>query len=319
MRILVFCLPGLILLVAVLTWPASGTPPEAQPLPFGTREERQIRFAVTDESGFERKGKPQPGDWLDRFDEPGQDFEQYHGSRPPGATKKRHVLAFMPVGEFDGPAAEIAGATYEFAGIWFDLPIRVLKRQPVPDDEWCRMREFPWQSAPVRQIQTDYFLRRLLPPRLPDDAVMLSAITMEDLYPSASWNYVFGIASLRQRIAVYSLLRFFAEFWGEEPTDETRVQALRRSIKLVTHELGHTFGMAHCIAYECNMNGSNSLGESDRQPLHLCPVCLRKLRWNRGFDVLARYRKLLAFYREHRLEPEAAWTADRIERVESVE
>ena len=36
-------------------------------------------------------------------------------------------------------------------------------------------------------------------------------------------------------------------------------------------------------------NGHNSLEESDASVMHLCPVCLRKLQSNAGFDVLARY------------------------------
>ncbi len=60
------------------------------------------------------------------------------------------------------------------------------------------------------------------------------------------------------------------------------------------------------------MNGSNSLAESDRRPIHLCPVCLRKLQWNRGFDVLARYRALAAFYDRQGLADEAAWVRNRV-------
>ena len=37
------------------------------------------------------------------------------------------------------------------------------------------------------------------------------------------------------------------------------------------------FGISHCVHFHCRMNGSDSLEESDRSPMHLCPVCLRKL------------------------------------------
>jgi archaemetzincin len=58
---------------------------------------------------------------------------------------------------------------------------------------------------------------------------------------------------------------------------------------VLEHETGHMVGLAHCIYFNCLMNGSNHLAESDRRPLHLCPVCLRKLQWSIGFDVVARY------------------------------
>ena len=66
------------------------------------------------------------------------------------------------------------------------------------------------------------------------------------------------------------------------------------------------------------MNGSNSLEESDRQPLRLCPPCLKKLQWNRGFDVVARYGKLLDFYRKHGLAPEADWVEKRLAAISAV-
>ena len=52
------------------------------------------------------------------------------------------------------------------------------------------------------------------------------------------------------------------------------------------------------------MNGSNSLEESDSQPLELCPVCLRKLQWNVGFDVAERFRGLRDFHKVSGLESE---------------
>ena len=64
-----------------------------------------------------------------------------------------------------------------------------------------------------------------------------------------------------------------------------------------------------------NRDDSASLEEADRQPLRLCPVCLKKLQWNRGFDVLKRYDRLLAFFKEHGLQPEAEWTAARLQRI----
>jgi archaemetzincin len=53
-------------------------------------------------------------------------------------------------------------------------------------------------------------------------------------------------------------------------------------------------GIHHCIHFSCLMNGSNHLKELDSQPLHLCPVCLRKLQSSAGCDVVARYEKLPA-------------------------
>ena len=65
--------------------------------------------------------------------------------------------------------------------------------------------------------------------------------------------------------------------------------------------------MEHCTAYCCNMNGSNSLEEADRQPLHLCPVCLRKLCRNLQVEPVPYLTKLKLFCQQNGLEAERDW------------
>jgi len=50
-----------------------------------------------------------------------------------------------------------------------------------------------------------------------------------------------------------------------------------RCLKTACHELAHVFGLTHCPYYECLMNGSNLVEESDRKPFSFCPLCLRKV------------------------------------------
>jgi archaemetzincin len=91
---------------------------------------------------------------------------------------------------------------------------------------------------------------------------------------------------------------------------------LRRSCKVLAHEMAHMFGIEHCIFFHCLMNGSNHLEESDARPLHLCPVDLRKLHRSLQFDALNRYRQLLDFWMEVGFDDEADWLRRRIERIE---
>jgi archaemetzincin len=126
---------------------------------------------------------------------------------------------------------------------------------------------------------------------------------------------VFGEADLERRVAVYSLVRFQPQFDGKPLNPATRRQALRRSVQLLAHETSHVFGLLHCTKNECVMNGSNSLDESDRAPVHLCPMCLRKLAHAVGFDVVARYGDLYAFYAAHGLTDEARWLKTRLARL----
>ena len=81
------------------------------------------------------------------------------------------------------------------------------------------------------------------------------------------------------------------------------------------HEVGHLFGLGHCQAFRCAMNGMADLAEVDATPLHLCPVCLRKLHSSVGFDVAERERKLAEFFRNEGLIPEAEVSERRLARL----
>jgi archaemetzincin len=266
--------------------------------------------AFTDTTGFERlPAKPQPGDWLDRFPEPGQTFEQYERSRPNRPTSRRRTIYLLPIGQFTEGQAPDVERLRRFTEIFFGLPAKVLPSQPLPERPTRPRR---WGGRRWTQYRTDAFLDRLLPRALPRDGFCLVGVTMGDLYPNERWNYVFGIASLRDRVGIFSFVRYYPQFWGQPDTPAARTQALRRSLKVLAHEIGHMFGMQHCIAWRCGMNGSNHLEESDRRPIHFCPVCLRKLAWNVGLDARARCRDLASFYSQAGLKREAGWVQRRL-------
>ena len=164
-----------------------------------------------------------------------------------------------------------------------------------------------------QQMHTEVLLDEVLAPNLPANAVCYLGVTMTDLYPEPSWNYVFGMATLDKRVGVYSLARYLPSFWGQPDTPNARKVATLRAFKVMSHETGHMFSMEHCTRFECNMNGSNSLEEMDRQPAHLCPVCLKMLQWNLRFDLRDRYAKLHDLYKQEGLEEQAAWIERRLD------
>ena len=111
---------------------------------------------------------------------------------------------------------------------------------------------------------------------------------------------MFGYAALRDRVGVWSLARF----GDPEESEAAWKKCLSRTLKVATHETGHMFSIAHCIAFQCNMQGSNSLEESDGQPLHLCPECHAKILYATRADPLERYQKLIDFCKQHELTEE---------------
>ena len=138
---------------------------------------------------------------------------------------------------------------------------------------------------------------------------------MEDLYPDPRWNFVFGQASLHDRIGVFSFARYDPVFYGESRGNQYHQLLQQRSAKVLVHETAHMFSLVHCIYFKCVMNGSNHLQESDSRPMSLCPVCLRKLQSSIQFDVAARYQCLKQFYSNVGIVNEQDWVARRLKKI----
>jgi archaemetzincin len=261
-----------------------------------------------DSDAFEPIPKPGPHDWLAVHDETGETFDDFTVSQPNRPTPARHIIYLQPIGDFSGasPAVE---KLREFAAAFFSMEVKALA--PVSRNAAANFTTRRNPHIDNLQILTGDVLS-FFKPRVPSDAFCLLVITMEDLYPEPSWNFVFGQASLRERVGVYSFARYDPAFYGKSGASEREKVVLRRSCKVLAHETAHMFGLAHCIYFNCLMNGSNHLVESDRRPLHLCPVCLRKLQWSIGFNVLARYAALEQANRAAGFIDEAQWLTQRI-------
>jgi archaemetzincin len=149
-------------------------------------------------------------------------------------------------------------------------------------------------------VLTGYLLHEVLEPGRPADALAYLALTATDLWPGKGWNFVFGQAHLRQRTGVWSIYR------NGDPAQDFSL-FLRRTLGTASHELGHVLTMRHCTAFSCLMNGSNHQEEKDRRPMHLCPVCLRKLCWNLRAEPVPYLMKLKAFCEQNGLDPQSRW------------
>lgn len=254
---------------------------------------------------------PAPEDWLANHPEAGQTFVEFVRSHPNRPESPRRTLYLQPLNAFP-PSGPPLTTLRDFAEIFFKLPVRVL---PVLEHTAARIRSRVSSATGKPQLFTRDVLN-LLAQRLPQDAFCLLGITLQDLYPDPSWNFVFGEASLRERVGVYSFARYDPLFYGEDTRDRARLM-LRRSCKVLAHEAGHMFGIAHCIYFRCLMNGSNHIAESDARPLHLCPADLHKLYESIGFDPVARYADLRDFHRAAGFNDEAQWIQAQLERVKT--
>jgi len=261
----------------------------------------------------ERKGKPQPGDWLASHKESGQSFAQYVRSEPNTLTEKRNVLYVQPIGTFDRKRTEIVQLSSEFMGHFFGCQVKILETMPDAAIPKKARRIHPEWDVP--QLLSTHILDEVLKPNLPDDAFAMIAFTSTDLWPGEGWNFVFGQASLRGRVGVWSINRN-----GDPNLSEDDFKlCLLRTIKTATHETGHMFSMPHCIKFECNMNGSNHMREADKQPIYLCPKCLAKTLWSTEADPVNRYKALATFCDENDFDEQAAFYRKSIELLSEID
>ncbi len=87
-------------------------------------------------------------------------------------------------------------------------------------------------------------------------------------------TFVFGQAQLNDRAAVFSTFRLHNEFYGLPRSGEL---LMGRCIKEALHELGHTFGLRHCITQPCVMNSSTYVEDIDLKPADFCLPCREHL------------------------------------------
>jgi archaemetzincin len=256
-----------------------------------------------------RMAPPGPNDWLATHKESGQSFKAYRASSPRVPTPDRQTIFIQPIGAFSNDSARILDLTAELLGVFYGLPVRVAAPLPlsVVPAHAQRINSFTHDE----QLLSPYILYDVLKPRLPTNAALYIALTTADLWPGEGWNFVFGQASLKDRVGVYSIARN-----GNPATSPEAFRlCLLRTLKIATHECGHMVSIHHCTAWECGMCGSNSRPESDRRPLEFCPECMAKVCWADGYDPARRFAALAAFCTSNGLAPEAALYSQSLTRL----
>ena len=283
---------------------------------------------------------------------------------PSGKTiTERYVgtsIYLVPLGNFDDHNQLLAPSfpeLMEYVEIFYGLPVKLVdnvkldfegstvyltKDRDAEEQPTARQRQISRsrqrhhlesrynKKAQHRQLRVHSILMALRK-LVPNDALFVVALTMEDLYEDNADLFVAGMAAGNHRVGVFSFSRydptctFSPEHWydikrkvvtcGRKRTENKR-KVLQRSCKLLVHELAHLLGVGHCIWYNCCMNGSGHLEEDFRQSMFLCPVDLNKLQLLCGFDVTARYQKMMEYFKKHRLEEERLWVERRLKEID---
>jgi archaemetzincin len=174
------------------------------------------------------------------------------------------VLAVAPVGQ--APAA-VLEAMEDALRAAFRLPVLRLAALDEPGSAFAPQRG-QWSSLA--------FLETLLP-RVPPGATRLLGVTERDLFVPVL-SFVYGQAQLGGKVAVVSLARLRPEFHG---LAQTPAVLARRAGTEAVHELGHTFGLVHCLDRRCPMSLSIDLPDLDGKTATPCVACATLLEGSR--------------------------------------
>jgi archaemetzincin len=158
-----------------------------------------------------------------------------------------------------GVDEDILAAAEERVRAVFGLPVRRMREIPIPAGVFDAQRN---QHSSVLTMKA---LIGVCPP----DALRFLVITACDLFiPMLS--FVFGQAQLDGKIALVSVARLRQEFYG---LPANRELMLSRLTKEVVHEVGHTFGLVHCLDTSCPMSLSTGIRQVDGKGTAFCGSC----------------------------------------------
>ena len=104
-----------------------------------------------------------------------------------------------------------------------------------------------------------------------------------------------GAAAEEARSTGTALHAALSAFNSSSSPDTPRELWLVSMCRTASHELGHCFGIAHCVYYACVMQSTSCMVEDMRQPPYLCPVDLAKVLRATSVTEKDRYEAILRF------------------------
>jgi len=174
------------------------------------------------------------------------------------------VVAVAPFGPAPGAVLSAMEAALREA---FRLPVQRLDAIEEPALAFSPARG-QWGSVA--------FLETLLA-RVPPGVSRFLGVTERDLFVPVL-SFVYGQAQLGGKVAVVSLARLRPEFHGLPAASAVLA---RRAATEAVHEVGHTFGLVHCLDRRCPMSLSIDLPDLDGKTETPCAACRALLEGSR--------------------------------------
>ncbi|MCI3939258.1 archaemetzincin [Chryseobacterium aahli] len=244
---------------------------------------------------------PRSSEWRYNHKEKFQTFDDFQKLKKIKPEAEKNIIYLQPIGEFNDLQEKQIELTKEYLKIYFQLETKIL---PTISNEIFPKNVRRISKNGQEQILAGYVLDSVLIKRKPKDAVVFMGITERDLFPKPEWNYVFGLASYQSGVGVTSIYRFADGNLSESNFS----QSLERLMKISSHEIGHMFGISHCLNANCVMNGTNSLSETDAHFARACSLCQYKLNSSLKYDDKKRLLELKKFFEANSFNAELSRT-----------
>lgn len=265
-------------------------------------------------------------------------------------SKSRKTIFIQPLSFDDAPhlpSQPTLEQLVDFTSSYFGLPVKLLpplnfiieggKRVFIEKSQIkTSPNEFGDKRVNVLSVM-DYLYENI-----PPTAYCVLAITNWDIYEVAKdANPIMGRGS-GDRVGLLSLYRFnpllhlkskpsrtsnkkkgdsitetTEEVQKSEEIEKLNSRWLLPACKTLAHESMHMFGLDHCTHFMCVMNANVSPWDDGKDPIHLCPVCLRKLHLSTKFDISKRFEELLRCYERFEWTQESDFVKKRIALAES--
>jgi len=87
-------------------------------------------------------------------------------------------------------------------------------------------------------------------------------------------TFIFGEAQLNGKHSILSVCRLHEEFYSGITNEKL---LLERTIKEALHELGHCYGLRHCVDWDCVMHSSPGIEEVDIKGSTFCRNCVSQI------------------------------------------
>ncbi|MGG7470708.1 Zn-dependent protease [Chryseobacterium arthrosphaerae] len=264
---------------------------------FSCQKKEKTYFETIASNDVKLSATPKPGSWRYNHDEKFQKFEDFRKLKKIKPEPHKKTIYLQPIGRFNELQQKEIELTREYLKIYFQLETKIL---PALTNDIFPENVRRTADEGQEQLLAGYVLDSILIRRKPKDAVVLMGITEKDLFPQPEWNYVFGLASYEDGVGVTSMYRFA----GGPLTDSNFNTSFLRLIKISSHEIGHMFGISHCLNANCVMNGTNSLTETDFHYARACSLCQRKLNSSIHYDNKKRLLELKNLFEKQNFNTE---------------